>query len=290
MSLNRKIGVLSALVASGFILYQGISNRQAMNQQVPLNEAQTPEVAEWQLESIPGALTADEVKSQLEKNLQGIEISDIEKSPLKGYYQAFLGGEVLYVSVDGRFLMTGMMLEIDEGAPINHTQLALARQDLKRAPMRAKLISGIDESDMVVFKASDEKHVVTVFTDVDCAYCRKLHKEMPMLNENGITVRYMAYPRAGIGSSAYRKLVSVWCADDKQEAMNIAKLQRQFSDKTCKNPVAAHYNLVRSLNLSGTPAVITETGEVIGGYLSADDMLSLLNKLKSEKLSMNSQN
>lgn len=280
MSMGRTVSVLGIALLSGLILTKGITSRNTFSNHQSENHS-SGSITEsksdsWQIAEFPNAKSHDQLKRMLEGKLPGLKVNEIEKSPIKGYYQVFYDSELLYVSVDGRFLFTGTMIELGDERPINHTQLAMIEADKRRAPLRAELIASVDEDDMVVFKAKEEKHVVTVFTDVDCAYCRKLHREIPGLNALGITVRYMAYPRAGIGSDAYRKLVSVWCADNKLAAMDDAKLKRQFSDKSCKSPVAAQYNMVRNLQLSGTPAVITETGEVIGGYLSAKDMHGLL--------------
>ncbi|TQV86450.1 DsbC family protein [Aliikangiella coralliicola] len=287
MSIKQKLTVSGVVIFSALILGYGVSSREALDTQV----SQEPgSIKSAQTESRPASLTAtptsadgkilEEIKISLEKKLPGIEIIAVEPSPLEGFYQAFYGDELLYVTADGRFLFTGNLLELAKERPINHSQVAIMAMDKKRAPARAEAIAQVSESDMVVFKAEEEKYVVTVFTDVDCAYCRKLHREIPQLNSGGVTVRYMAYPRAGIGSDAYRKLVSVWCADDKTAAMDDAKLKRKFGQKSCKNPIADQFKMTRSLSLSGTPAIILSTGEIVGGYLPAAQLINVL----SEKL------
>ncbi|TQV76781.1 DsbC family protein [Aliikangiella marina] len=218
------------------------------------------------------------LKSRLESKLQGIDINDIEKSPLEGFYQVFFSGQVLYVTEDGQYLFTGNLLELAEQAPINHTELAVAALEQKQAPMRKQVLASIDEKDMVIFRAKDEKHVITVFTDVDCRYCRKLHEQMAEFNDNGVTIRYLAYPRAGIGSSAYKKLVSVWCSDDKLAAMDDAKLRRKFADASCNNPIAKHYKMTRDFNLSGTPALVLDDGELIVGLPPMGDLMKHLSQ------------
>lgn len=222
------------------------------------------------------SLTIDAIKSQLEKKLPGIKIGSIEPSPKDGIFQVFYNGQILYVSDDARFIFTGNLLGLSDTGPVNLTEEAMAVKAAELAPQRAKVIAAIDEKDMVVFKAKEEKYKITVFTDVDCAFCRKLHKEVPDLNANGVTVRYLAFPRAGVGSSAYDKLVSVWCADDRQLAMNNAKLKRQFSPKSCVNPVASQYELTREFGLSGTPALILSDGELIAGYAPHDELIKHL--------------
>jgi thiol:disulfide interchange protein DsbC len=230
-------------------------------------------------------LSLDVIKQKLEKALPGIAITDIEVSPYDGMYQVFYNGQLLYVSKDAKFLMTGNLLEIRLGQPVNHTELSMAKKAAEAAPDRISTIASIDESDMVVFKAKDEKHAITVFTDVDCGYCRKLHKEVPELNAAGVTVRYLAFPRAGLGSSAHKKLVSIWCAKDRQSAMNDAKLKRKFSDATCDNPLDSHYQLTREFGLSGTPALILSDGELISGYVPHEELIKhLQSKKKSPPL------
>ncbi|MDQ7050891.1 MAG: DsbC family protein [Enterobacterales bacterium] len=215
-------------------------------------------------------LTEEQVKQKLTKKLDGIQITDVSLSPIEGFYQVFYGSQILYVSYNGDYIFTGNLLNLSGPKMVNLTDDAINMKAAQLAPQRAATIAALKETDMVVFKAENEKHKITVFTDVDCTYCRKLHKEMPKLNELGITVRYLAFPRAGIGSSSYHKLVSVWCADDRQLAMNNAKLKRQFTAKTCENPIAAQYGLTREFGLSGTPAIILEDGELLAGYLPAD--------------------
>jgi len=228
-------------------------------------------------------LSPEAIKTLLEQKLPGIDISGVEPSPKEGIYQAFYNGQLLYISSDGQFLFTGNMLGLSGEQPVNHTDKAMSAKSAELSPQRAATIASIKEDDMVVFKADKEEYAITVFTDVDCAYCRKLHKEVPQLNERGITVRYLAFPRAGVGSSGYDKLVSVWCAEDKASAMNNAKLKRQFTPQTCTNPVASQYNLTRELGLSGTPALILPDGELIAGYVPYEELHKHL-KSKSEVL------
>jgi len=219
------------------------------------------------LKNEPADLSTEAIKVLLEKKLSGIEISSVEPSPKDGFYQAFYGGQILYISTDGQYLFSGTLLGLAGDEPVNLTEEAISGKASEMSPQRQAVIASIKEEDMVIFKAEKEEFAITVFTDVDCAYCRKLHKEVPQLNAAGITVRYLAFPRAGVGSSAYDKLVSVWCSDDRQLAMDNAKLKRQFSPKTCINPVASQYQLTRKFGLSGTPAIILSDGELLAGYV-----------------------
>ena len=135
---------------------------------------------------------------------------------------------------------------------------------------------------MVFAPEKEVKHTISVFTDIDCGYCRKLHQEMAEYNKHGIKVRYLAYPRAGVGSEAYEKAVSVWCADDRQKAMTAAKTGGELKQKTCDNPVEAQFMLGQQLGISGTPALMLEDGQIFPGYVPADRLITMLDKAKQQ--------
>jgi len=175
------------------------------------------------------------------------------------------GGTFLYVTDDGRHLFAGDLWAMDSTL----TNLTDTFRNSKRTAQLAK----IPREEMVVFSPKQgTRQSVFVFTDVECGYCRKLHQEMQAINNLGIEVRYLAYPRDGIGSEAYTKLVSAWCADDRQTAMTRLKAGQSVPAKTCANPVADQYKLGRDLGITGTPAIITQSGELLPGYLPAKEL------------------
>lgn len=268
----QKIVTFIAILGVAGLVFLGKSARDSIS--VKAEASAKSDTVATSLEST--SETEQRLVATLEDKLPGIEISDIEPSPLAGFYQVFFSGQLLYVTEDGQYLFTGNLLELADTRPINHSEQAMAKIEAKKAPMRKETVDAISESDMVVFKAAEEKHVITVFTDVDCGYCRKLHKQVPELNKNGVTVRYLAFPRAGIGSSAHKKLVSIWCSDDRTAAMDDAKLRRKFDSKTCENPVADQYRLTRKFNLSGTPAVLFSDGELVVSFIETKDLLEHL--------------
>lgn len=273
------IGLFIGLAALGLISRETVSNDDVASEgseALKQSQKKTPVLTEESDTNV--ALNKKELVKVLEKKLPGVAVQSIEKSPLAGFYQVFFDGQLIYVNENGQFLFTGNLLELTKGNPVNHSQLAMKAQEAKMEPLRAQLISEVKESDMVVFRAKDEKHVITVFTDIDCGYCRKLHTEVKDLNDLGVTVRYMAFPRAGINSDSYKKLVSVWCADDRQAAMDNAKLKRQFTDKSCENPIADQFHMTKKFNLSGTPTLILSDGELIGGYVPAAQLIARLNE------------
>ncbi len=167
--------------------------------------------------------------------------------------------------------------ELYELLPMNPNNITKNRNNLKREGLMADL----KNTDLVVFKAKgEEKTVINVFTDIDCGYCRKLHEEVPRLNDLGITVRYLAYPRAGVTdrrtgqlTGSFKKIKSVWCDDDREEAMTAAKKNRTIKDNLeCDAPIAEHMALGSQVGVSGTPAIVLQDGRFIGGYMAADDL------------------
>lgn len=194
----------------------------------------------------------------------------ITKSAVQGVYQVQLGMTVVYMSKDGRFLINGSLVDLD-------TQTNLTRK--AQANARKIALTGIPEETMIVYpgKEGKKQHTITVFSDIDCPYCKKLHEEIPKLNKAGVTVRYIAYPRAGVNSPSYNKAVSVWCADDKNKAMDEAMSGKTPVSKTCKNPVKDHMMQAEVFEVSGTPNIILDSGDMLPGYVPANKLIQMLN-------------
>lgn len=205
------------------------------------------------------------IKERLAKAFNG-QPDAIADSPLDGLYEAVYGSKVFYVSTDGKHLISGELYDL---ATLDN----LTEQ--RRAGGRMKVINDIPESSMIVYKAEDEKHVLNVFTDIDCVYCRKLHQDMAQINALGITVRYLAFPRAGMNSPSYDKAVSVWCAKDRNKALDDAKGSGQIVPLKCDAPVQQHMALGEQLGISGTPGLILEDGRLQPGYAPPNQLLSL---------------
>src|SRR5690606_31693536 len=175
------------------------------------------------------------------------------------------GGRVLYMSGDGQYLMQGYLYQMRDGGMVNLTEQA-------ESAAVARQLNALPRNEMVIFAPKNPRTHITVFTDTDCGYCQLLHKEVPELNRQGVEVRYVAYPRAGVGSSTYKDLVSVWCAKDQQEAMNQAKARKKIPAATCDNPVEAQYKLGQMIGVQGTPAIFLANGQLIPGYQPADKL------------------
>jgi thiol:disulfide interchange protein DsbC len=202
----------------------------------------------------------------------GIKPERIAESGVSGLYEISVGTNLAYVSADGRYLLRGELIDIKEGFNLTKER----QRGLRRA-----ILEGLDERQMVVFSGDNPQHTVTVFTDVDCGYCAKLHRELADYYAQGIRIRYLAYPRAGPESGSARKMVSVWCAANPHEAMTRAKAGREVEQADCENPVANQYALGAQFGLRGTPTIVLETGDVIGGYAPAKDLLQAILQAKA---------
>ena len=189
----------------------------------------------------------------------------VATGPVPGFYQVQVqSGPVLYVSEDGEYFFDGTLYQVRPGQFVNMRDLELSKK-------RREVFVNRRTDDMIIFRPEGEtKAIMNVFTDVDCGYCRKLHAEVPQLNAMGIEVRYLAYPRTGIGSSSYNKLVTAWCSDDQKAALTALKSGTSLSNKTCpNNPVRSHFDLGVELGVTGTPAVVLMDGMLIPGYQPA---------------------
>ena len=197
----------------------------------------------------------------------GLAIERIKETPVAGLYEVLLNGNrTLYMSADGNYFLVGDMYEVSSEGIVNLPELA-------RQEKRKELMAKVDVTSMISFKpASGFLATVSVFTDVDCTYCRKLHREMRQYHKKGIEVRYLAYPRAGIGSESYKKTVSAWCSSDPQRAITTLKRGDNIPSRTCPNPVAAQYELGGRVGVTGTPSIVLSDGRMLPGYLSAEKL------------------
>lgn len=232
-----------------------------------------------------GELKEKEIKELMKQRFPSLNINLIDDSAMPGFYAVEADGELIYLSKDGRYFIQGTAIDLEKRVNLNRQQTQVWNN--LKAPMRKADIAKLDEEDMVVFKAPNEKHVITVFTDIDCGYCRKLHRERQDYLDRGITIRYLAFPRAGLKSSAAKKLEGIWCSKDRQLAMTDAKLNQKFRKSTCENPLPEHMKLVRKFGLGGTPSIILENGNLIGGYQPAEVLIQGLDAIRAEEQAKN---
>ncbi|MGH8582166.1 MAG: DsbC family protein [Gammaproteobacteria bacterium] len=199
----------------------------------------------------------------------GMKVISVRPAALDGLYEVQADGEIFYMSEDGKFLVKGDLLDIDSLRNLT---------DERRGQVNIEALRGVAPTSMIEFAPKDTRHVLYVYTDVDCGYCRKFHQQVGQLNDAGIAIRYLAFPRAGIGSESYAKAVSVWCAKDRRTALTDAKAGKPVKPANCDNPVVAQYELGQRMGVQGTPALYTETGQAIGGYIPADRLVKMLAK------------
>lgn len=209
-----------------------------------------------------------DIRVQLAAKIPGAKPENIRPSPIPGIYEIMVDTSVGYISADGRYLISGDLFDV--GSKANLT-------DVRKAEVRKNLLAGVKEDQMIVFAPASVKHTITVFTDVDCTYCRKLHSEIGELNKLGVKVRYLAYPRTGPNTVSWAKMEQVFCSKDRKDALTHAKQGEEVKSANCgATPVANQFQLGEQIGVNGTPAIITETGEYIGGYLPAAKLAQYL--------------
>jgi thiol:disulfide interchange protein DsbC len=194
----------------------------------------------------------------------------IAESVIPGLYEVSYGPNVLYISKDGHYILQGDLLNTRTRENLTETI---------RSTARLKLINAVDPRNMIIFAPKHVKHTVTVFTDVDCAFCRKLHSQIADYNRYGIAIRYLAFPRSGVNTESYYKAVAVWCSADRKAALTRAKLGKPMKRVACDNPVRQEMDLADRLGVDATPTLILEDGSLISGYIPPDRMSKMLDQL-----------
>ena len=221
--------------------------------------------------SVQAEAPSSEIQLMIQQKLNtfapGLTVDAIEEAAVDGFYEVSIGARVVYFSNDGKFMFLGELLDTD-----NQENLT----EKRRAKLVTKKLEKYGEDQMIVIGPRDPKNYITVFTDVDCPYCAKFHRDVPELNEAGVQVRYLLFPRTGIGGRSYKRAVGVWCAEDRIESVGIAKAGGEVPFKDCENPVQGHFELGQEIGIRGTPAIILDDGRMIGGYVPPDRLFSQL--------------
>jgi thiol:disulfide interchange protein DsbC len=216
----------------------------------------------------PGTAVPADVRARVVSKLQGVSPADVALSPIPGLYEVMMGGLIAYVSADGKYLLSGNVYDLD-----SEVNLTASR----RNAARAKALAAVSESNMIVFGPANAKMTVTVFTDIDCGYCRQFHSQIAEVNKAGVRVRYMMYPRTGPDTEAWTKAEQVWCAADRREALTRAKRGDAIKGKACGDAaIKSQYELGSDLGVDGTPAIFTQNGDYIGGFLTAPQLVQAI--------------
>jgi thiol:disulfide interchange protein DsbC len=202
-----------------------------------------------------------------------VQDDSIEPAPMPGFYQVIASGQMVYISADGKYLMHGDVVDL-----ARHKNIS----DDAWAAFRKKELAKVPVSQRIVYAPEHPKYTITVFSDVNCGFCRALHKHMAAFNKEGIAVEYLAWPREGVTTTSgrptptYTEMVSVWCAKDRKAAFTAAVEGTKPQPATCDNPVKAQFNLGLKLGVNGTPMIIAADGTTLGGYVTPEQLLRAL--------------
>ena len=257
---------ITLLILAFAALAAGVQPRAALAAQAP--DAQAP---------VSPAVAADahaDPRAALIKLLPaGSKLEDLKPSPIPGIYEFVQGADVSYLTADGKYFLDGNLYDMATRANLT---------EAIRSRARLAMINAVPESQMVIFSPKNPLYTVTVFTDVDCQYCRKLHSEIAEFNKLGVRVRYMFFPRTGPNTESWRKAEVVWCSADRNEALTRAKAGAQLDmNKTCgPTPVAREYELGQNIGVKGTPAIVTDGGDFINGYMPPRELVQALKQLQ----------
>jgi thiol:disulfide interchange protein DsbC len=217
-----------------------------------------------------GASAQELTKEELASRLNGVAAEDITDAPISGLYEVAVGANVAYVTKDGRFIIRGDIYDAETSSNVSEET---------RARARATMLGSVDPDSMIVFKpaSGEAKHTITIFTDIDCGYCRQFHREIDKVTALGIEVHYLFYPRTGPDTESWTKADQVWCAANHNSALTRAKLGGEIPEgDECATPIADHYELGQRIGVRGTPAIFNEAGELIGGYLPPATLAKVL--------------
>lgn len=271
-----KISALNFIKSTAFLLAATALPACAGDEKIPEPELVRADLSAGAIkkEAAPTVISAA-ILGKLQKSRPDLPFTTatVWLTPIASLFEVELPGAagVLYTGADGAHFIAGDIFEVGNSGFVNYS-------DKAKNVDRAKMLDGMPYEELVSF--SPEGKVlkeIFVFTDVDCGYCRKLHAEVPELNKLGIKVNYLAFPRNGIGSPGFKKITSVWCSEDRENAMNVVKSGGAVPLSMCEsNPVVKQYDLGGSMGVNGTPAILFTDGELLPGYLPAAQLAAKL--------------
>jgi thiol:disulfide interchange protein DsbC len=226
----------------------------------------------------PAHASDDTIRAAIETLVPNAKIDSIAEAVVPGLYEVILEGQIVYVSQDGKYLVQGSLFDIANKVDVT---------EQTRAGIRTAALKNIPKDQRIIFSPENPKHTLTVYTDIDCGYCRRMHQQVAELNKLGIALEYVFFPRSGPGTESWTKAVSVYCADDRRAALTDAKAGQPVPPKECANPVEQHFALGSKVGVNGTPAVFTEDGTQVGGYSPPDQLILRLDQLAAQKAAAN---
>jgi len=208
------------------------------------------------------------VRAKVSEMFEFIEPEHVNASPVDGWYTVHKGSVIAYISADGRYLLQGDMIDLDHQVNMSEAIRTDARRDL---------MASVSDDQVITFSPGEVKYTVSIFTDIECSYCRRLHSQIEEYMAQGIEIRYLLYPRNGPATRAWNTAEDVWCSPDRRNALTMAKLDREFATSSCDSSIVQdHYGIGRDVGLNGTPAIVFSDGTLIGGYLPPDQLAARL--------------
>ena len=211
--------------------------------------------------------SANKLKQALAERMPNVKPTKISATPVMGLFEVIVGSQVVYMSGDARYMIEGDLIDLTTKRNVSEEA---------KSVIRLSAIESLGVDKMLVYTPKKVKNTITVITDIDCPYCRRLHNEVPDYMENEVQVRYIFMPLKG--AADMKKTVSVWCSDNQQTALDTAKSGGKVEDKTCDNPINDHLALARELGVRGTPAIVLEDGRLLPGYVPYEKLLAELRK------------
>ncbi len=204
------------------------------------------------------------VRDIVSEHFAEIGPEDVFESPIDGWYTIRKGAIIAYITGDGRYLLQGDLIDLKDNSNLS---------ELSRNDARVKMMTAVPNEDLIVFSPEKVEHTVSIFTDIDCTFCRRLHAQIDQYMAQGIEIRYFLYPRNGPTSPSWAKAESVWCANDRNEALTLAKLDKEYPTRTCDSSIVSnHYAIGQDVGLRGTPAIVLDDGTLFSGYLPPDKL------------------
>jgi thiol:disulfide interchange protein DsbC len=252
------------LIRSFAILCLGAGLSAAAFAQAPAPAASAPATGS----AAPATAGKADPRIAIAKKFGEIKVEDVRVSPVSGVYEITRGSEISYVTADGKYAILGDLIDVDSDANLSEN---------RRRVIRARMIESVPENEMLVFSPKDPKYTITVFTDIDCGYCRRLHSQIAEYNRLGIRVRYMFFPRTGPDTDSWHKAEAVWCSSNRNEALTRAKNGEDIKSPKCPSDIVKRdFELGQKLAVEGTPAIFLQSGEMLPGYAPPGQLVKYL--------------